>query len=260
MKVLYIVLFLLVGLKPAISDSTLIFKNFSDETSRAHTYYLKDRQLRLLEEHSELFNIFDQSNQSFSSINTENGTTSIINSDILNQRVQALTQQRMKKLAELEAQLKIKLENKNDNEKKAGESVLNQLKHPELYGSHTLLKMHKTKQSKTINNINCDIYKLLHKATLVQKLCIADNQALKLNIEDYETLRDFQHFNYITQTSIFLATGKTDFTLVDFLEENINGIPVEIINTSGGSDKLAMMLINISRDKLDKSLFLPTKP
>ena len=260
MKALYILLFILAGLKPAISDSTLVFKIFSDKSSRINSYYLKDHQLRLIKEHSELFNLYDKLQQSFSSTNTQSGKISRIDSDILNQRIELLNQKRMKKLAELEKKLRTKLKNMTDNQKKAGESLLNQLKYPEFYGSHTFLNIHKTKQSKTINNIDCDVYQVMHKNTVIKKICIANNHALKLDANDYDTLRNFQKFNYSTQTRFMLAQGKSDFTQIDYQQENIDGIPIEIINTSGKANKLEMMLINVSHHKLDKTLFLPTKP
>jgi hypothetical protein len=260
MKVLYILLFLLAGLKPAISDSTLVFKSFSDKTSRSNSYYLKDNQLRLLEEHSELFNIYDKSNQSFTSLNTKTGKASRINSQVLQQRVELLNQQRLKELAVIEKDLRSRLKDMSDTEKKVGESLINQRKYPDLYGSHTLLNIHKTKLSKTINNINCDVYKILRKNTEIKTVCMATNHSLKLSDQDFDTLRHFHHFNYMAQTRIMLAMGKTDFEQIDYQQENIKGIPIEIINTSGKTEKLEMMLLNVSREKLDKALFIPPKP
>jgi len=260
MKALYILLFLLAGLKPAISDSTLVFKSFSDKTSRSNSYYLQGNRLRLIEEHSDLFNIYDKTKQSFISLNIKSDKASRIDSKILNQRVEMLNQQRLKELVEVEKLLRSKLKNMSDTEKKVGESLINQRKYPDLYGAHTLLKIRKTSQSKTINNINCNVYQILRKSTEIKTVCIADNQSLKLATNDYETLRDFHHFNYATQTRLMLATGKTDFELIDYQQENINGIPIEIINTSGENDKLEMMLLSVSRSKLDKALFMPLKP
>jgi hypothetical protein len=259
MKLLYILLFLLAGLKPAISDSTLIFKSFSDKSSRSNSYYLQNNKLRLLEEHSALFNIYDATRQTFSSLDSRTGQFSRIDTNILNQRVKAMNKLRLKKLAELEKQLKLKLKDMSDKEKEAGESLLNQLKYPEMYGAHTLIKISKSNQSKTINNINCDIYRVFRKDKEIKQVCIADNRALKLNLDDYNTLRHFQQFNYMTQTQLMLAVGNTNFSLVDYQQENIDGIPIEIINTSGKENKLEMMLLSVSRHKLDKAFFLPTK-
>lgn len=260
MKVLYILLLVLAGLKPAFSDSTLVYKTFADETSYTYTYYLKDNQLRLHEDHSELLNIYDKSSQSFSSQNPATGKTSLINADILQQQVEAMNRQRMLKLAALETQLQPKLKDMNDNEKQASESLLNQLKYPEFYGAHTLLKTHKTRQSKTINNIHCNVYQLLRKDKEIKKICVADNHSLKLDPNDYATFYDFQHFNYNTETSLLLAMGKSSFTQIDYRQEKIDGIPIEIIDSSGSTDKLEMMLVTISRESLDKTQFLPTSP
>lgn len=260
MKVLYILLFLLLGLKPAISDSTLIFKNFTDTNSWSNNYYLKNGQLRLLEERSKLFNIYKKSKQSFISFNPKSGKTSRIDSTITDQRVETLNQQRMQKVAGLEKQLNSKLKKMNDTEKKVGESLINQLKYPELYGSHTLLRIIKTKQSKSINKISCDVYRVLHKNTEVKSVCIANNQSLKLAANDYNTLLNFYHFNYTIQTRLMLAMGKTDFNKIDYKQENIDGIPIEIINTRDKGNKLELMLVNVSRKKLDKTLFSPPKP
>ena len=236
MKLLYILAFLLAGLKPAISDSTLTFKNFSDTGSQSNSYYLKDNQLRMLEEHSDLFNIYNRKQQYFSSLNTQTGAVSRIDADIINQRVERLNQQRMEKLAELEKQLAPRIKDMSKEEKKASESLLNQLKYPEYYGSHMFLKIHNTTQQKSINGINCTVYEVMREDQILKKICIADNQALKLDTSNYDTLRDFQHFNYTTQTRLMLAAGKTNFTHIDYQQEKINGIPIEIINTSGNTE------------------------
>ena len=259
MKALYILLFLLVGLKPAISDSTLTFKVFSAETSRSNSYYLKDHQLRLLEENSDLFNVYNSNTKTFSSRDNKTGKTSHLNTQILNQQIKALKQQRLKKLTELETQIRVKLKDKNETEKKVGESLINQLKYPEFYGAHTTLKIHKTKQSKTINRINCDVYIITRKNSEIKQVCIADNKSLKLDLRDYNNLLDFQHFNYTSKTGVLLAMGQSDFDHIDYQQENINGIPIEIINIAKKTNKLEMMLLNVSRKKLDKSLFTPTK-
>ena len=260
MRLLYILLFLLVGLKPAFSDSTLVFKNFSNSSSRSNSYFLKDNKLRLLEEHSELFNLYDKSKQSFSSINTKTVKFSRIDTETLNLRVHSMNKQRMEKLKTLEKQLKAKLNDRNDDaEKKVSESMLNQLKYPEMYGAHTLLKPRKTKLSKTINKISCDVYQILRKGKEIKRVCMADNQSLNINANDYETLRSFQAFNYTTQTRLMLAAGNTNFTLIDYQQENIAGIPIEIIDTSGETDTLEMMLLSASQGKLEEALFVPTK-
>lgn len=260
MKVLYILLFVLAGLKPAISDSTLIFKHFSDKSSQSRSYFVQNNTLRLLDEHSDLFNIYNSSDSSFTSHNINTGKISRIDPESLKPGFEVLNKQRMDKLNELEKQLKTRLENMSEKELKASQSLLNQLKYPEFYGAHTFLKTHKTKQTKSINGIHCNVYEVMRKNNVIKKLCIADNQSLKLDENDYNTLLNFQYFNYSTQTRLLLAQGKTDFTQIDFKQEKIDGIPIEIINTLNETEKLEMLLINVSHEKLDKALFIPTKP
>jgi hypothetical protein len=71
---------------------------------------------------------------------------------------------------------------------------------------------------------------------------------------DYLTLRDFYHFNYSTQTQILLAMGKSDFSHVDFEQENIAGIPVEVRLSSKEGNSIESSLDTVSTSPLDNNL------
>lgn len=260
MKALYILLFILAGLKPAISDSTLAFINTSNKNTPSFSYLIKDNRLRLKEEGSNLVNLYDQTKQTFSSLNFETGKINHINNAITQQRVATLNQQRLKKLVSVETKLNAKLKSKNENEQKIGISIINQLKYPELYGEHTLLSIKKAQSKKIIKGISCDVYSLQRKSLEIQQICMASNDSLDLNKDDYLTLRQFLSFNYSTQTSLMLAMGKSDFLNIDYQKQMIDGIPIEIIDVSTKPHKLLLKLLNLSREKLDETLFSSAKP
>ena len=142
----------------------------------------------------------------------------------------------------------------DDEEKISAESLINQLKYPEFYGAHTFIKIEKTTLSKTIRNIGCDVYNIRRGNSLLKQVCIANNKSLKLG-NDYDTLRAFYKFNYNTQTRLMLATGKTNFTNVDYQQENIDGIPIEVILKSEQGDKLELILDSITIKPLENKLF-----
>ncbi len=254
MKLLYPLTLLLLLIKPALADSTLVFKTYNNGVESSLTYHIKNQKLRMIEKNSSRINIYDSSTQVFTSTDIETGKTSRIDSDILAQQINILNKKRMIKLSEVEKQLKEKLKTMGDKEKELAESFINQLKYPEFYGAHTFIKINKTSLSKNISNIHCDIYNIKRGDFLLKQVCIANNKALNLN-SDFDTLRDFYQFNYSTQTRIMLATGKTDFTNVDYQQENIDGIPVEVIIKSKQGDKLEIVLDSISTRALDEELF-----
>jgi len=259
MKLLYPLALLLLLIKPVLADSTLIFKTFNNEAKSSLTYHIKGKKLRLTEENSPSINIYDDVTQAFNSNNKETGKTSHIDSAILEQEITRLNQHRMMKIAETEKQLKEKLKAMSDKETLLVESLINQLKYPEFYGAHTLLKIEKTGSSKIISNIDCDVYNIKRGDSLLKQVCIANNKALKLG-DDFDTLRNFYRFNYNTQTRLMLASGKSDFTLIDYQQENIDGIPIEVIIKSEKGDRLEILLDSISVKPLETKLFEPAKP
>jgi hypothetical protein len=259
MKLLYPLALLLLLIKPAFADSALTFKTYHNDIESTLTYYIKDQKLRLFEENSPRINIYDKASQIFSSRDKETGKTSRIDSAILAHQIELLNKKRMIKLSEVEKQLREKLGSMDDKEREIAESLINQLKYPEFYGAHTFIKIIKTSLSKTISNINCDVYNIKRGDTLLKQACIASSDTLKLG-DDFSTLDDFYRFNYSTQTRLMLATGKTDFTNVDYHQENIDGIPIEVITKSEKEDRLEIILHSVSTKPLEAALFESAKP
>jgi len=175
-------------------------------------------------------NLFDEKKLQFVSFDPESGKQSVINTTILDERVAQLNQQRLKKLAQVELQLTKKLQSMSAEEKRVGESLVNVLKYPEAYGEHMQLVVKKSRKSKQIQNINCDVYTLFRAKLRLKEFCVAPASALKINTRDYQTLRSFYAFNYNMQTRLMLAMGKTRFDLVDYEQQEIPGIVIETIS------------------------------
>ena len=258
MRSLYPLALFLLLIKPALADTTLVFKIYNNHTESSLTYHIKGQKLRMIEKNSPRINIYDNQTQVFTSSDKQTGKTSRIDSIILARQIKRLNQKRMLKLAKTEKQLKEKLKTMSNKEIELAESLINQLKYPEYYGAHTFIKIEKTTLSKTISNTDCDVYNIKRGGSLLKQVCIASRKALNLG-DDFNTLRDFYHFNYRTQTRLMLATGKTDFTDIDYPQENIDGIPIEVIIKSQQGDKPAIILESISNKTLDTALFESAK-
>lgn len=253
---LYILLLILFALKTAHADSTLVFSNPQGEEEKSLlTYHVKNGQLRLIDGNSERINIYTKAKQTFSTTDIQNNTTSNIDAQLLDKQVEIMTKQRMAKLALVEQEFEKKTARMKVEEIEIAQSLINQLKYPEFYGAHTLLKISKTNQSKTIANIDCVVYELYRANMLLKKVCIANNKSLKLSADDYDTLINFYRFNYTTQTRLLIASGKTDFMHVDYQQENIDGIPIEVTIMTKQGDRLESIIQKVSTDKLSDTLF-----
>lgn len=247
----------------ALADATLVFAMpTGPDPERKVNYRLKNNMLRIDQADTEQFKLYDHSQQAFIHIDGKTGNISRIDNDYVNSRIDGLNQQRLEKVTEVESQLKDKLADKSAEEKRIAEDLINQLKYPEYYGAHTFLKVEKTRQTHTINKIKCLIYNITRKEQLLKQLCMASQDELQLSNTDYATLRGFYHFNYLVQTRLRIAMGKTDFIHVDYEQENMAGIPIEVLQISDENKKPEMFLYRINHEILDKALFngqIPTK-
>jgi len=240
----------------AVADVTLIFNMpAGPDQVREVNYRIKNHTLRIDQANSKQYKLYDNTQQAFINIDENTGNISRIDGDYLNSRVATLNQQRLEKLAVVEQQLKDKLNSKPAEEKRIAEELLNQLKYPEFYGAHTFLKVETTKQTRRINKIQCHVYNLTRNDEILKQLCMASQEALKLSDIDYATLRGFYHFNYIFQTQLRIAMGKTDFIQVDYEKENMAGIPIEILHISDKNQKSELSLNRIQHNILDQVLF-----
>lgn len=238
------------------ADTTLVFKSHAGKDSQHRTiYYIKNGLLRFSEQDSKRINIYDKSKQVFLSIDKEKQTISRIDKDILGQHVEALQRQRLMALAEAEKKVNAQLKSSDINEKALAETVINQLRYPEFYGAHTHLKTEKTTITKNLNGIDCQVYNIIRNDQLLKQICMADYKTMNLTSDDYDTLRQFYRFDYSTQTRLLIAQGKTEFVLIDYDEENIDGIPIEITAISENENKLILLLDELDSGTLDSSLF-----
>ncbi|MCW8933995.1 MAG: hypothetical protein OQK98_04670 [Gammaproteobacteria bacterium] len=253
MKIILICIVLLSSTQYAFGDATLEFKEITSKG--LITYKIKDEKLKFTQSTQERINLFNRNKLEFISFDPESGVSSVFNNDVLKQRVSQLTQQRLKKLSQVELKLEEKLKTMTPEQQEAGESLINILKYPDLYGEHTLLKINKSDTSKEINNITCQLYQVYRAKQLIKDFCMASAKSLKLSPEDYLTQRSFYAFNYNMQSQLMIAMGKTRFSLVDYDKHDIDGVLIESIDYRDSTIQQHLILNSISHDKVDKSEF-----
>lgn len=239
----------------AHADTTLVFKTDHRQKSHTLSYYIKDGMLRFNEDDADRINLYDSSRQAFVSIDQETGTIARIDADIIARRVEQLNQARLQKLAQAEADINKKIEAMPEKEQEIAVSVLNQLKYPEFYGAHTFLEVSPNKQPRSIDGVDCQLYDIHRQGKLLKQICMASPEKLGMDPDDYRTLRQFYRFNYATQTRLMIASGKTSFSYVDYEQENMPGVVVEISARTEQPDHANLRLQSLSSKMLDASLF-----
>jgi len=262
MKLNIVLIALLLANNLSHADTTLIFKQPDGTLKKENhfTYYIKDGRLRLTEEGNNKINVFDQIKDEFTSLDQDTGNISRINPDIVNQHVEKLNKQRLEKLKSVETELNKKLQTMEPDKKEIAELLMNKLKYPEFYGDHTYLETKKTTTTKHINDIECQIYNVNLQKHLVRQICMTSVDKLKINPQDYATLRAFYQFNYNTQSRISIAAGNTSFTYIDYEAKNMQGVPVEITSFTESGSKQDQVLYQVKNTLLDKALFEIKKP
>ncbi len=253
MKIILTCIVLLSSIQYAYADITLEFKEVVSKDLL--TYYIKDEQLKFIQSEENRFNLFNQQQQQFISIDLKTAQSAMINENVLNQRISQLNQQRLKKLAQVEHNLNKKLKTMSSTAREVGESLVNVLKYPEVYGEHTQLIVKKSEKSRKILDIPCQVFQLYRAKQLLRDFCVADASSLKILPEDYQTLRSYYAFNYNTQSRLMLAMGKTRFSLIDYEQQKITGVIIESIDYQGAKVTEHLILNSINIDKLPDSGF-----
>ncbi len=255
LRVLTIVLLSSLPYRFAFADVTLNYTLLLNNSKQQLTYQIKKHQLRMTDSASDRINTYDQLKQQFASYDPDSKKVSLLNQAVLDQRISQLKQKHKKQVAEVEQKLEQKLKDMSTKEQEVGTSILNQIKYPELYGEHTLLEVSKSNQSKSVNNIECQVYQLSRQGKLLKEYCVADKKQFSMTSEEYDTLRSFYHFDYKTQSSLMLAMGKTDFQLVDYDEKNIPGVVIEMISYNGKQIKQHLLLTDYHDETLPDGIF-----
>lgn len=214
----------------AVADATLNYSQTqADHKPYSFTFLISEQRLRVDESDSDRINLFRQSGSEFSSYNPQNQQLDLINPAILKARVDALNEQRLQRIKQIEAELQQKLAKMSDTEQEVGEALLNQMKYPAAYGEHTEIKVIPLKDRKTVAGIECQVFQLLKQQQRIKEFCMAPAQALGLSTQDYQTLRSFYAFDYSMVSQLMLAMGKSDFTVIDYDAHDIPGVVLEVI-------------------------------
>lgn len=230
MKQIYLLIVLLYSSQYAFADITIKYKDLlSGKPAYGLEYSIRGNQLKFVETGSSRVNIFNAKNTSFISYDPQTGKRALFNEQILDQRVREFNQRRLKKLSAVEKDLEKHLKTMTEKEQEVGQSLINLLKYPDLYGKHTLLKITPMPQQKQIDNISCQSYQLHREKQLLKEYCLADASSLNMSTEEYRTLRRFYAFDYAMQTRLMLALGQTDFSLVDYDQQKMPGVIIETI-------------------------------
>jgi len=244
----------------AVADTTLEFKNLHNASKQSSILYpIKDKQLRFTESGSARVNLFDSGKQQFITYDPDSKTSEMFNQQILDARVAQFNQQRMLKISRVEKELEKKLKNMTQKEKEIGESIVNQLKYPEFYGEHTLLSVNALQSTKKIGDVECKIFQLIKKKQRLKELCLAEPSSLGMSKDDYQTLRSFYAFDYNMLTRLMLAMGKSNFDLIDYEKEKMQGVIVEVISYKEDSISKHQILTSFNSNALDEDIYaLPT--
>lgn len=247
----------------ASADVSLTFKDVHRKDSKQTTgYQIKNDRLKLTESGSRRINIFNQKSQQFISFDPVSGKSSIFNEEILAQRVNQFNQRRLKEVTEVEKRLEIELKTMTPKEQEIGQSLINMLKYPDLYGKHTLLRVTAIPESDNSDHntlsgkIPCKSYQLYRDKQLLKTFCMADAKSLNMAAQEYQTLRSYYAFDYTMQTQLMLAAGQSDFSLVDYEKENMPGVVIEIVSYKASDITQHLLLSSFDNDKLDDSVFI----
>lgn len=255
-SLLLIVLLSVLKVQTSVADVTLNYSLSQDgKDNQTASYQVRQQQLRLTDSLSGRINLYDSRSQQFVSQQKGSKQVSILNKEILDKRVSELNQKRMQKLDETEKKLQLRMKSLGQKEKEVGVGVINQLKYPELYGEHLLLKTYPTDRTKTIKGIECQVIQLKREAMLLKEFCMASRGDVDMSKSDYETLRSFYIFDYTAQSRIMLAMGRSKFDIIDFDKYDMPGVVIEMISFVDDKPQLQMRLTKVNDDSLDPELF-----
>jgi len=237
------------------ADATLEFSRYSNSGKQStFNILVKNQQLRL-DDHSQRFNLFDAQKKRFISQNQRNGKIAQMDMRILTQRADQLNQKRLNRLHKVLSELDKKRPQMSQTELEVSEELINQMKYPKQYGAYTLNQLQKKQIQKEIAGIPCQIYQLSRKKQRLRTLCIADQKQLGLSTQDFNTLLDYEEFQYQVESQINLAMGDADFDLISLQAENISGIVIESQKQLKNQQVILQRLKKISTQALDKEAF-----
>lgn len=256
MKIIYLAIVLLYLGQYAHADVTLEYKDQLESNSPPSiTYQIKQHLLKMSESDSKRINIFDAHKQEFVTFDVATGNKWPLNKQVLKQRIDHLNQQRLEKIAEVERGLEDKLKNLSEEQQAISESLINQLRYPEYYGDHTRLQVKAVDKYKQIKQLKCRIYQLYQNNSLIKQFCITDADSLNMTPQEYKTLRGFYAFNYHTFSQLMLASGRSNFTLVDYDQQNMPGVIIETIDYQSNKISQHLTLDTFTASTLDSSIF-----
>ncbi len=255
---LSIVLLSVTAYQAAFADTTLVYSlSQGKDNTLQMSYQIRQHQVRITDDLSPRVNLYDSQKQQFTSLDNKTRKISLMNMNILNQRVTELNQERLERVKTVEKQLEQKLKDMPDKEKNIGISLLNQLKYPDLYGEHTLLELKKGDSEKTIQDIPCKSYHLVKQDQVLKDYCIAPATALGMTNEEARSLGSLYQFEYTTQSKLSLAMGRSNFRQADFKKAGINGIIIEQLDYNEGKPGVHRILKRVDHGKLEAELFRP---
>ncbi len=260
-SLLLIVLLSVLQVQISVADTTLNYNLFQNgQNSQQLSYQLREHHLRLTDNVSKRINLFDSDSQQFVSQRQGSDQFSMLNMEILEQRVNQLNQKRMQEVAEIEKKLQARLNTMSTKEQEVGVGVINQLKYPDLYGEHTLLRTYTTGKTKTIDGIECEVIQLKREATLLKEYCMAGSKELGLSAKEYKTLRSFYRFDYTSQSRIMLAMGKSRFDIIDYDKHEMPGVVIEMNTYKDNKLQQQLVLAGVNHKPLKEGLFSLAPP
>lgn len=239
----------------SFADVTLKLSRYSNNGKQnTFTILVKHQRLRL-DDDSKRINLFDAQQQRFISQNTRSGKIARMDLGILTQRAKQLNQKRQQRLQKVLAELDKKRPQMSQTEQEVGEDLINQIKYPQQYGAYTFNRLEKISTQKEIAGVQCQLYALKRKKQLLKTLCIANQKQLGISSQDFNTLIDYEEFQYQVESQINLAMGDADFDLISLKQQHISGFVIESRQQHGKQLRDQQRLIQISSQALEKSPF-----
>ena len=240
----------------SIADVKLDFTRYSQNGQQASfSLLIKNSLLRIEDQDNQRFNLFDSRKKRFISLHQRSGKIARMDMDILTQRAEQLNQKRKQHLQKVFAELDKKRAQMSPSELEVSESMINQMKYPELYGAYTLNRLEKTSTQKEIAGISCQLYRLTREKRLLKTLCIANMAQLGISQQDFNTLREYEEFQYQLESRMSLAIGEADFDLVSLKQLQIDGLVIESHKQFGKQLLRQQILTKLDTKRLSKERF-----
>lgn len=240
----------------SVADVRLEFSRYTQSGQQGtFNIFVKNSLLRIEDKDAQRFNLFDSEKKRFISQHQRSGKIARMDMNILTQRAQQLNQKRLQRLHKILTELDKKRPQMSQTELEVSEELINQMKYPKEYGAYTFNTLEKTSTQKEIAGIQCQLYTLKRKNQLLKTLCIANQKQLGISSQDFNTLLDYEEFQYQVESQINLAMGDADFDLISLKELNIAGLVIETQKQLKKQLVAEQRLTKISTQALNKTLF-----